>query len=451
MSLPLFQGAQIPARTSVYNNNTTNVRKSWAHCGTGLTATSPLETQVTTCAIARKPLGTRDLNAPVDRDPNSWLTGSVTPMNFTHLPRASVELLWFHAPSNIHRCWSADLLISQVLGCSPHLGQDENWYYGLFPVPKHQPIIRNWQTSESLVCHPKSSCENIRDSNQDPNLLRANRASHHSRAESASNNNVVFHSEPQLEPRSADHLQMYFRLQWTLSFCTYQSEKKAGKMLRVVTWIYSNTASVTDDNLHWDTSKTQTKLLIEVFKSLNNKGLGFFSSPLLFVPLCSSGSSDQKQECQNTRGAAHPARFPPSHQYGYSSGPERAFSEVSARCNSSLSNRSCELTAGLTWHVWGEFKSLLRYALKRDLCVHLVDICLSRWSTLIKHLLSTLQTCLLFWWPDYHLSTFQAHRDLGFGPQKLLRHCRLGRFTAGMISRFCCQLFSSVRKTLACV
>lgn len=29
-------------------------------------------------------------------------------MNFTHLPWASVELLWFHTPS-IHCCWSADL------------------------------------------------------------------------------------------------------------------------------------------------------------------------------------------------------------------------------------------------------------------------------------------------------------------------------------------------------
>lgn len=66
-------------------------------------------TRLLTCTIAGKPLGIRDLKASVDQDPNSCLTGSVTAMNFTRPPRASAELLWFHAPSNVRCCWSADL------------------------------------------------------------------------------------------------------------------------------------------------------------------------------------------------------------------------------------------------------------------------------------------------------------------------------------------------------
>lgn len=109
VSLSLFQGAQIPARISIYNKNTSNVRYIWTHWEAGLTATSYLGTQLLTCTMAGKPLGVRDINASVDQDPNSRLTGSGRAMNFTHLSRASAELLWFHAPSNIHCCWSADL------------------------------------------------------------------------------------------------------------------------------------------------------------------------------------------------------------------------------------------------------------------------------------------------------------------------------------------------------
>lgn len=172
-------------------------------------------------------------------------------------------------------------------------------------------------------------------------------------------------------------------------------------------------------------SKTQTNPLMEFFKSLNNKGLGFF--PLLFFlspsvlqgPQIRSSSAKIWGELSILRGSLKAMNTVIFHV------PQCAFTEVSAHFNSSLSNGGCEdtrlpsdqdnmlvclcvschsqwwanfrkvvtskagikhqfaghtaLLVQLTWHVLGEFKSFFRSALKRDLRVQLVvDIFLSR-------------------------------------------------------------------------
>lgn len=172
-------------------------------------------------------------------------------------------------------------------------------------------------------------------------------------------------------------------------------------------------------------SKTQTNPLLEVFKSLNNKGLGFF--PLFFFlfpsvlqgPQIRSKSAKIQGELPILPGCLKAMNTVILHV------PQCAFTEVSACFNFTLSDGGCKRTclprdqddmlvrlcvschcqwwanfrkvvtskAGikhqlaqltallvqLTWRVLGEFKSFFSSALKRDLCVQLVaDIFLSR-------------------------------------------------------------------------
>lgn len=122
---------------------------------------------------------------------------------------------------------AADLLTPGVLGHSPHLGQEDNWSVSCSQEPAYNQKLANLR--EASVPSKKFTW-NIRARSWDPNLLRPNRVSYHSRAESAGNNRhfVVFHSEPQLEPRRA-HTICRCILDCNEPFCaTYRSEKKKG-------------------------------------------------------------------------------------------------------------------------------------------------------------------------------------------------------------------------------
>lgn len=154
-------------------------------------------------------------------------------------------------------------------------------------------------------------------------------------------------------------------------------------------------------------SKTQTNPLMEVFKSLNNRGLGFFFTSSLFLfpsvlqgPRIRSRSAKIQGELPILPGslkAMNAAILPV---------PQQAFSGVSACFNSLLSDRGCEhwplpgdqcksamskrltgktgikhqlaghtaLLVQLTWHVREEFKSF-----RSALCAQIVvEIFLSR-------------------------------------------------------------------------
>lgn len=59
-------------------------------------------------------------------------------MNFSHLPRASAEWLWFHTPSNIHCCWPPDL---RGPGMQPIFGA--GWELVLWPFSHSQEPAYN--------------------------------------------------------------------------------------------------------------------------------------------------------------------------------------------------------------------------------------------------------------------------------------------------------------------
>lgn len=104
-------------------------------------------------------------------------------------------------------------------------------------------------------------------------------------------------------------------------FSTYQSKrKKAGKRLWVVTCIYSNIASQSLMTTYIETCPKRKPALWWRFKKVWITRVFSFLSPSFFSPQF-LGSPDQKQECQNTRGTAHPARFPRSNECCYSSLP----------------------------------------------------------------------------------------------------------------------------------
>lgn len=149
--------------------------------------------------MTRKPLGVRVLNASVDQDPNSRLTGSGRAMNFLTFQGLLQSCCGFMLPLTPT---AADLLTSGVLGCSPHLGQDDNCSVSFSQEPPYNQKLADLR--EASV-PSKNFTWNIRARNWDPNLLRPNRVFYHSRAESAGNKRhfVVFHTEPQLEPRRA--------------------------------------------------------------------------------------------------------------------------------------------------------------------------------------------------------------------------------------------------------